>query len=43
MHEHTKDSASRVVSARTLGMWVDPSGTGRCVPRAVPLDPADIV
>ena len=24
-----------VVSARTLGMWVDPSGTGRCVPRAV--------
>ena len=23
-----------VVSARTLGMWLDPSGTGRCVPRA---------
>ena len=23
------------MSARTLGIWVDPSGTGRCVPRAV--------
>ena len=23
------------MSARTLGIWVDPSGTARCVPRAV--------
>ena len=30
-----EDDPRHNVSARTLGMRVDPSGTGRCVPRAV--------
>ena len=38
MHSHADSdfhTVAKTVSASTLGMWVDPSGTGRCVPRAV--------